>query len=111
MIIYGLKMKEKIIKITKSKTNGKKYTAHIQNLKDKNKIKQIDFGGHGYEQYKDSTGLGFYTKYNHGDMNRRKNYFSRHSNGFKTKKEAIIYEIKKSKGYFNARILSHKYLW
>lgn len=110
MIIYGIKMKEKIIKFEKSKIKHKKYTAYVQDLKSK-KIRQIHFGADGYEQFKDSTGIGYYTKYNHGDLRRRRNYFSRHSSGIKTKKEATIMEIKKNKGLFNSKILSHKYLW
>ena len=110
MIIYGIKMKETIVKFEKSKIKEKKYTAYVKDLKTK-RVRQIHFGADGYEQYKDSTGIGYYTKNNHGDHRRRRNYFSRHSHGIKTKKEATIMEIKKSKGYFNSKILSHKYLW
>ena len=42
---------------------------------------------------------------------RRDNYFSRHSGGIKNKKKALAKEIRKSKGLYNAKILSHKYLW
>ena len=38
------------------------------------------------------------------------NYFNRHS-GTKKRKQAIALEKKKSKGYYNAKILSHTYLW
>ena len=38
------------------------------------------------------------------------NYFSRHS-GTKKRGQAIKLEKKKSKGYYNAKILSHVYLW
>tara|TARA_A100001015_G_C15038882_1_gene738189 strand:+ start:3513 stop:3845 length:333 start_codon:yes stop_codon:yes gene_type:complete len=110
MKIYGIEMKEKILKIEKSKLKQKKYTAYVQDLKN-NKIRLIHFGADGYEQFKDSTDKGYYTKNNHGDPRRRRNYFSRHSSGIQTKKEAIIYEIKKNNKYFNSKILSHKYLW
>ena len=38
------------------------------------------------------------------------NYFNRHS-GTKKRGKAIALEKKKSKGYYNAKILSHLYLW
>ncbi len=110
MKIYGLQMKEKILKFEKSKIKGKKYTAYIIN-KDTNKIHKINFGAIGYEQYKDSTNLKCYSKYDHNDINRKYRYYARHSNGIKTKIKATQYEIKKSNGYFNAKILSHLYLW
>ena len=103
-------MNEKIIKFEKSNNKNKKYMAIIKDI-NTNKIRKIHFGGNGYEQFKDSTGLGYYSNVNHSDNNRRRNYFSRHSNGIKTKQLATIYEIKKSNGYYNAKILSHIYLW
>jgi len=70
------------------------------------KERTIHFGGKGYEQFKDSTGLGHYSHVNHGTLKRKKNYFSRHS-GEKTKNKAVVKELKKSKGCYNAKILSH----
>jgi hypothetical protein len=87
----------------------KKYTAIIQNKKTK-KIRTINFGDRRYQQYKDTTPLHLYSKLNHNTRKRMQNYFLRFS-GSKNKKEAIIKEIKKSDGYYNAKILSHKYLW
>ena len=40
-------MKEKILKFEKSKRNGKKYTAYVQDKKTK-KIRTIHFGATGY---------------------------------------------------------------
>ena len=37
-------------------------------------------------------------------------YYSRHS-GTKSRLKAIEKETKKGKGYYTAKILSHKYLW
>ena len=39
-----------------------------------------------------------------------RNYFNRHS-GTKNRKQAIKKEKNKSKNYYNAKILSHIYLW
>jgi len=103
------KMKEKIVNIKKSKRKGKKYMALVKNIQN-NKTRKIHFGASDYEQFKDSTGKGHYTRKNHGDRKRRRNYFSRHS-GVKTKRKALKQEIQKSNGRFNPKILSHKYLW
>ena len=103
------RMKERIVKFIRPTVKGKKYTAIIQNLKTKETHK-ISFGAIGYQQYKDSTPLKLYSKGNHGDPNRRRNYFMRHSDE-PTKKKAVNKEIRKSHGYYNAKILSHIYLW
>ena len=103
------KMKERIIKFMRG-PGDKKYTARIIHKKTR-KIRHIHFGAKGYQQYKDSTPLGLYSSKNHGTKKRRDNYFSRHSGGIKNKKKALEKEIRKSKGLYNAKILSHKYLW
>lgn len=101
-------MKETIIKFEKGPF-PKKYTAYIKNKKT-HKIRKIHFGDKRYQQYKDRTNLKLYSKKNHNTRKRMQNYFSRHS-GTKNRKKAIIKEIIKSKGLYNAKILSHKYLW
>jgi hypothetical protein len=103
-------MNEVVVKIDKSTKKGKKYMAVVQNKKTR-RTRVLHFGGLGYEQFKDSTGLGLYSNVNHGDPKRRRNYFGRHSNGNTTKRKALNYEIKKSKGLYTPRLLSHKYLW
>ena len=75
-----------------------------------NKDRVIHFGHKDYEQYKDRTKIGLYTHKNHGDIKRQRNYYNRHS-GEKNRKKAINKEIKKSKGYYNPKVLSHIYLW
>lgn len=67
------------IKFEKSHLKQKKYNAVLKNKKTDRAVR-VPFGAKGYEQYKDSTGLGVYTKQNHGDAKRRKNYQSRHKN-------------------------------
>lgn len=99
--------KEKIININVS--GHKKYKATVKNIKT-SKTRSIHFGAKGYQQYKDSTSLKKYKSKNHGDSKRRKLYFKRHS-GVDNKKEALALEWKKSKGLYNAKILSHIYLW
>ena len=103
-------MREKIIKFEKSSNPNKKYTAYIKNL-DTGKIHKIHFGASAYEQYKDRTPLKLYSSKNHSNKKRQMNYYSRHSRGITNRKTAIEYEIKKSNGYYNAKILSHIYLW
>ena len=101
-------MREKIIKFEKG-PYPKKYTAYIKNKKTK-KIRKLNFGDIRYQQYKDRTDIKLYEKQNHNTRKRMQNYFSRHS-GTKNRTLAIKQEKKKSKGYYNAKILSHEYLW
>ena len=106
----GGPMKEKIIKIQKSKVKGKKYTAKVKNIKT-GKTRKINFGALGYQQFKDRTNIKLYKKLNHSNKKRQERYYGRFSKGIKNRKKAIKYEIKKSKGYYNGKILSHIYLW
>jgi len=104
----GRKMKESIIKMQRGPF-PKKYTAIVRNKKTK-KTRKIHFGDRRYQQYKDRTKLKLYKKKNHGTRRRMQNYFSRHS-GTKKRSKAIKKERRKSKGFYNAKILSHEYLW
>ena len=101
-------MNKKIIKFSKGPF-PKKYTAYVKNKKTK-KIRKIHFGDQRYQQYKDRTTLKLYKNKNHGTRKRLHNYYSRHS-GTKNRKNAIKKEKRKSKGLYNAKILSHEYLW
>lgn len=101
-------MKETIIKFTRG-PHPKKYTAHVRNKKTR-KVRKIHFGDVRYPQYRDRTSLGLYSHKNHGTRRRMQRYYSRHS-GTKNRKTAINREIRKNKGLYNAKILSHKYLW
>jgi hypothetical protein len=101
-------MKETIVEFKKGPF-PKKYTAFVKDKKTK-KVRRLHFGDRRYEQYKDRTPLKLYSHKNHGTRKRMENYFSRHS-GTKNRKEAISKEIKKSKGKYTPKILSHKYLW
>ncbi len=102
-------MRETILYIEESPIIRKKYRAYIRN-KYTNKIRHIDFGDSLYGQYKDSTHLGLYSRYDYMNKQRRINYFKRFS-GIANKKDALQKEIQKSNGLYTAKILSHKYLW
>ena len=104
-----IKMKESIVRIVKSNRNEKKYSAFVRDKKTR-KVRKIHFGASDYEQFKDRTKVGHYSHKNHGDRKRQQNYYNRHS-GTKKRREAIDKEERKSKGYYNAKILSHRYLW
>jgi len=104
------KMKEKIINFEKSSNPEKKYMAYVKDL-ETGKVHIIHFGASDYEQYKDRTPLKIYANKNHSNKKRQMNYYSRHSHGIKNRKKAIEYEINNSNGYYNAKILSHIYLW
>ena len=101
-------MKETIVKFKRGPF-PKKYTAFVKN-KNTKKVRKIHFGDRRYQQYKDRTNLKLYKHKNHGTRKRMQNYFSRHS-GTKKRGEAIKKEELRSNGYYNAKILSHKYLW
>ena len=101
-------MKETIIRFTRG-PNKKKYTAFVKNRKTK-KIRKIHFGHTDYPQFKDRTPLKLYAYKNHNTRKRMQRYFARHS-GVKNRTQAIKLEKKKSNGCYNAKILSHSYLW
>ena len=103
------RFKERIVRFEKSKRKGKKYMAIVENRKTK-KRRKLHFGAIGYQQFKDRTPLQLYKKGNHGTRKRMRNYFNRHS-GTPIRKKAIEKEIRKSKGKYNPKILSHMYLW
>ena len=89
-----------LVGFERSHVRGKKYDAILKNKtrsKRHDQVRRVPFGAVGYEQFKDSTGLGFYTRVNHGDPKRRRNYRTRHHGENKRKF---------SSGYF-----SWKYLW
>ena len=100
-------MKEKIIEF-KPGPKGKKYKAVV--VDSAGKTRTISFGSSAYEHFKDTTGVGKWSKKDHGDAKRKRAYFTRHS-GTATKAAALRKEIDKSGGRFNAKILSHKFLW
>ena len=104
----GYKMKETIVKFKKGPF-PKKYTAIVKDIKSK-KTRKIHFGDRRYQQYKDRTPLKLYAKNNHNTRKRMQNYFNRHS-GTKKRSKAIKKEKIKSRGKYNAKILSHIYLW
>ena len=101
-------MKETIVNFEKG-PGDKKYTAIVKN-KLTQKIRKLHFGHKDYQQFKDRTNIGLYSRRDHHDKNRQRNYYNRHS-GEKKRGKAILKEKKKSKGYYNAKILSHQYLW
>lgn len=101
-------MEERILKFKRG-PKFKKYTAYVQNRCTK-RVRKIHFGDKRYQQYRDRTPLGLYSKLNHGTRKRMQNYFSRHSGTIK-RGDAIRYEKRKSKGRYTPKILSHIYLW
>lgn len=70
-----------IVDLFKSPKENKKYRVVLKN-KINGKIKNIDFGQIGYEQYKDSTPLKLYKNFDHLDEKRLKNFRSRFRNQY-----------------------------
>ena len=69
----------RLLRFERSKNPKKKYDAVIEEVKTK-KTQRVSFGSRQplYQQYKDSTGLKLYSRLDHGDEERRKNYLARH---------------------------------
>ena len=101
-------MKEKIIKFEKG-PRDKKYSAYIQDKKTK-QVRKLHFGAKGYQQYRDSTPLGIFSKNDHKDIKRMRRYYSRHS-GTSKRLTAINKEKMKSNFRYTPKLLSHIYLW
>lgn len=84
--MYYPKKDYNFIQFQPSRVKNKKYEAVLQK-KTKNrdgKIVFVRFGaikenGDPYMQYKDTTGLGLYSKYDHLDKKRRARYIKRHA--------------------------------
>ncbi len=87
----------RLVKFEKAKAKGKKYTAIIEN-KDNGKQRKINFGALGMEHYKDSTGLGLYSKSNHNDKLRLKAFRDRFRHQYNPNEFSPLY-------------FSWKYLW
>jgi hypothetical protein len=69
----------KFIKFEKYKGKAnKKYSAILENKKN-GRVVKVHFGSSLYEHYKDTTGLGAWSKKNHLDLERRRRYRARHS--------------------------------
>jgi hypothetical protein len=86
----------------KSTRKGKKYMVVSPNGKT------IHFGaiknGIPMDQYKDSTGVGLYSKYDHNDEKRRDNYRARHSK-IKIKDGSYAYKNKDQPSYWSWHFL------
>lgn len=87
--------------LRKSTRKNKKYMIDLIDHKTGKKKRTIHFGaikkdGTPYEQFKDSTGLGLYSKYDHNDKERKARYYKRH---------------KRKYGRYSADALSKRYLW
>ena len=98
----GYRMKERILEFKKSSRLGKKYEVLVQDLKTK-KNRIIHFGAGD----KDRTPLKLYSHKNHRTP--QKGFTRRRCTPVRS--EAIELEKRKSKGYYNPKILSHEYLW
>ena len=90
-------------KFSKSKAKNKKYAVRTPGGK------LINFGaikpdGTPYAQFKDSTGLGLYSKYDHGDKARRERYRARHRK-ILTKEGRPAYLDREQPSFYSFRFL------
>lgn len=75
----------------------KKYNAILRN-RITGAVVRVPFGAVGYGQFKDSTGLGIYSRLDHNDPTRRNNFHARQIGYVKP-------------GYFSPSYFSLFYLW
>jgi len=66
------------VKFEKSDRKGKKYNAVLENRETKRQVK-VPFGDSNLPQYRDTTGLGLYSKKDTLDKNKRKQFRARFS--------------------------------
>ena len=90
----------KFLRFEKSHLPYKKYNAILINKKTKI-TKRIPFGAIKpnkvpYDQFKDTTGLGLYSKYDHLDKKRRARYYARFG---------------RNAPKFSSMYFSHRFLW
>lgn len=90
-----------MVRIVKFKRGPKpkKYTAVLSNGKE------VHFGDRRYAHFKDQTPLKLYSKLDHGDTDRRRNYRKRHR-GILLKDGTPAYKKKHTPAWF-----SYRYLW
>ena len=84
---------------TKSTRPGKKYSVITP------KGKTVYFGSSTSQQYKDSTGKGYWSHKDHGDAKRRRSYLAR-AKGIKNKQGKFTYNNRESANYYSVN-----YLW
>ena len=87
------------MKFEVSKAKNKKYSVVTPSGK------KINFGDSRYEHYKDSTGVGAWSKLDHNDKERRKQYRTRHEKVM-TKEGIPAYKDKEQASYY-----AYHYLW
>jgi hypothetical protein len=80
--MYYPKTRYHFVKFERSTNRHKKYDAILENVVSK-RLVRLPFGEVDYEQYRDRTGLGRYSKQDHGDLERRAQYRQRHKRDVK----------------------------
>jgi hypothetical protein len=96
MVFYSFE-DYKLKRFEKSDTLNKKYNAILINTKTKKEIR-VPFGDSRYGQFKDSTGLGLFSKNDTLDKKRRDLYRNRHKKDLRD-------------GFYSAGYLAWHYLW
>jgi hypothetical protein len=96
MVFYSFE-DYKLKRFEKSDTLNKKYDAILINTKTK-KETRVPFGDNRYSQYKDSTGLGLYSKNDTLNTDKKKLYRNRHKKDLRD-------------GFFSPGYFAWHYLW
>ena len=88
----------KFIDFYKSDDTKKKYYALIENRDNPKDKQKIYFGSSNFEHFSDTTGKGYWSKFDHNDEKRRKSYIARHKGFIKP-------------GYYSSGWFSMNFLW
>ena len=88
--------------IRPSSRKNKKYSATIKSKAGRTRT--VHFGHPDYQQYRDVTGLGLYSRCNHGDRERRSRYFARHE-GVRKKNGSLAIDDPTSASFLSAVLL------
>jgi len=100
MVKYA-KREYKFVKFQRSTNPKKKYDAILKN-KETGREVRVRFGSANMEQYKDTTGLGLYSKKNTLDKNKRRQFRARFS-ATKQKQDFA--------NYYSSMYFSWRFLW
>lgn len=93
------------IRFEKSPLINKKYRAYVD-IGGVGNPKIVDFGSAYHKHYRDQTGLGLWSHFDHGDDKRRENYRKRHGKIMNKTEGKLAHKVKFSPSWF-----SWHYLW
>ena len=90
-MVYYSDKEFRFVKFERSKNLNSKYDAILENKQNKRRVR-VPFGSKIHEQYRDATGLRYYSHLDHNDPKRRASYRARHgAEGYQNRKYSPSY--------------------